>query len=70
MHQTYAIIIRCHTRASSISTNGILGVIVMRGSPRVARLAAGGSSAERRVQGVFTAMQTSISFDAGTRGLL
>ena len=42
-------------------------MIVIRASPRIARLAAGGSSAERRVQVAFTAMQTSISFDAGTR---
>ena len=42
----------------------------MRGGPRVARLAAGSNSAERRVQTVFTAMQKSIAFDAGTRGLL
>ena len=36
----------------------------MPSSPRVARLAAGGNSAERRVQAVFTAMQSFISFGA------
>ena len=39
MHQVCAILIRRHTRASSISTNG-LGVIVMRYGSHVARLAA------------------------------
>ena len=59
MHQVYAYSSTSHT-----------GEIVMGGSPLVARLAAGGNSAERRVQPVFTAMQTPIKFDVGTRGLL
>ena len=64
MRQVYAILIRRHTRASLISTNGVLGLVVMRCCSQVERLAAGGNSAKCRAQSVFIAVQTPISLGA------